>query len=241
MTTPLAPATFPAPAAEEFAHLAPATLPDAVRERAEGMAAILAGLQLDTPLARAGYAVPLAAAGAWTAETMALRVGAEAARLAQEVLALPVVESISEQADLPPSPEQTENLRKLLLAVIRDARVLVIRLAERLYDLRAAKKAPPADQRALARAVREIYAPLASRLGMWQFKWELEDLAFRYLQPEHYRQVAGWLRERRADRESFVTRVSATLERKLQEANVSASVAGRPKHLYSIWRKLQRK
>ena len=241
MTTPLAPATFPAPAAEEFAHLAPATLPDAVRERAEGMAAILAGLQLDTPLARAGYAVPLAAAGAWTAETMALRVGAEAARLAQEVLALPVVESISEQADLPPSPEQTENLRKLLLAVIRDARVLVIRLAERLYDLRAAKKAPPADQRALARAVREIYAPLASRLGMWQLKWELEDLAFRYLQPEHYRQVAGWLRERRADRESFVTRVSATLERKLQEANVSASVAGRPKHLYSIWRKLQRK
>ncbi len=241
MPTPLASATFPAPAAGEFTHLAPVTLPDAVRNRAEGVAAILVGLQLDALLARAGYAVPLAAAGVWAAETLDLRIGSEAARLAQEVLALPAVESISEQTGLPPSPEQAENLRKLLLAVIRDARVLVIRLAERLYDLRTAKKAPPADQRALARATREIYAPLASRLGMWQLKWELEDLAFRYLQPEHYRQVAGWLRERRTDREAFIAQVSATLERKLQEANVAASVAGRPKHLYSIWRKLQRK
>ena len=136
---------------------------------------------------------------------------------------------------------QSEALRKMLLAVVSDVRLVLARIAEQLFRLRSAKQAAPAARRALALETREIYAPVASRLGVWQLKWELEDLAFRYLEPETYAAIARSLNEKRVERERFIDGVKATLEAELAAAGIRAAVSGRPKHIYSIWRKMQRK
>jgi GTP pyrophosphokinase len=134
-----------------------------------------------------------------------------------------------------------EGLRRLLLAIIRDLRVVLILLARQLARLRAAGKAPPDQRRALAQLTADIHAPLANRLGVWQLKWELEDLAFSYLQPSMYQRIARLLDERRADRERFIDRAIAKLRGALAAAGIDAQIAGRPKHIYSIWKKMQRK
>lgn len=134
-----------------------------------------------------------------------------------------------------------EGLRRLLLAIIRDLRVVFILLARQLARMRTAASWPPAESAALARLTRDIHAPLANRLGIWQLKWELEDLAFRYLQPETYRRIATLLDERRADREAFIRESLEELQRALEAADIRADLAGRPKHIYSIWKKMQRK
>ncbi|MEO7200777.1 MAG: bifunctional (p)ppGpp synthetase/guanosine-3',5'-bis(diphosphate) 3'-pyrophosphohydrolase [Dokdonella sp.] len=134
-----------------------------------------------------------------------------------------------------------EGLRRLLLAIIRDLRVVLILLAQQLVSMRLAADLPEAERRALAQLSTDIHAPLASRLGVWQLKWELEDLAFRYLQPDTYRRIARLLDERRADREAWIASTRQQLEEALQAAGVRAEVAGRPKHIYSIWRKMQKK
>jgi GTP pyrophosphokinase len=134
-----------------------------------------------------------------------------------------------------------EGLRRLLLAIIRDLRVVFILLARQLVRMRAATQAPETEQRALARLSADIHAPLANRLGIWQVKWELEDLAFRYLQPDVYRRIAGLLDERRGGRERWIENAKAELGAALANAGIKADVAGRPKHIYSIWRKMQRK
>jgi GTP pyrophosphokinase len=134
-----------------------------------------------------------------------------------------------------------EGLRRLLLAIIRDLRVVFILLARQLARLRAAAKSPPDKRRALAQLTADIHAPLANRLGIWQLKWELEDLAFRYLQPDTYRRIAHLLDERRSDRERFIVRATAQLRSALAAAGIEADIAGRPKHIYSIWKKMQRK
>lgn len=135
---------------------------------------------------------------------------------------------------------QSEALRKMLLAVVSDPRLVLVRLAEQLYRLRTAKKRP-ASQRQAAIEAREIYAPLASRLGVWQLKWELEDLAFRFLEPDVYKSIAKLLNEKRREREAFIDEVKHELEKELAAAQVPAEVSGRPKHIYSIYRKMQRK
>jgi GTP pyrophosphokinase len=137
--------------------------------------------------------------------------------------------------------QQSEALRKMLLAVVSDVRLVLVRIAEQLYRLRRAKNAPVADKLALAIETREIYAALASRLGVWQLKWELEDLAFRYAEPETYREIAQALREKRDEREAFIEDVKTTLQAELEAAGIDAEITGRPKHIYSIWRKMQRK
>jgi GTP pyrophosphokinase len=134
-----------------------------------------------------------------------------------------------------------EGLRRLLLAIIRDLRVVLILLARQLARMRAAVSAPPEQRRALAQLSADIHAPLANRLGIWQFKWELEDLAFRYLQADTYKRIASLLDERRADRERFIAIAMGTLRRALTAAGIEADIGGRPKHIYSIWKKLQRK
>lgn len=136
---------------------------------------------------------------------------------------------------------QTERVRKMLLAFSRDLRVVLLRLASRLQTLRwyAASKTPcPAD---LALESQQVFAPLANRLGIWQIKWELEDLAFRFLQPVDYTAIARQLDETRADRERAIEAERGRLMAWLREAGVSAEVQGRPKHLYSIWKKMQGK
>ena len=134
-----------------------------------------------------------------------------------------------------------EGLRRLLLAIVHDLRVVFVLLARQLAQMRAATAQPAERAAALARLTRDIHAPLANRLGIWQLKWELEDLAFRFLQPELYRRIAGLLDERRADREEFIADVLAQLQQALDAAGIRAQLAGRPKHIYSIWRKMQRK
>ena len=134
-----------------------------------------------------------------------------------------------------------EGLRRLLLAIIRDLRVVFILLARQLVRMRAAERAPEAEQRALAQLSADIHAPLANRLGIWQVKWELEDLAFRYLQPDVYRRIATLLDERRDGREAWIETAKAQLGDALAKAGLKADIAGRPKHIYSIWRKMQRK
>ena len=137
--------------------------------------------------------------------------------------------------------QQSEALRKMLLAVVSDVRLVLVRIAEQLYRLRCAKSAPVARKLALAIETREIYAALANRLGVWQLKWELEDLAFRYAEPDTYREIAQALQEKRDEREAFIEDVQTTLQAELEAAGIDAEITGRPKHIYSIWRKMQRK
>ncbi len=136
---------------------------------------------------------------------------------------------------------QAESLRKLLLAMAEDVRVVLIKLADRLHNMRTLEHLDPERQRRIARETLDIYAPLANRLGIWQIKWELEDLALRYLEPEAYQSLARQLAEKREDRERYIQRIVAILETELNKAGVAASVSGRPKHINSIWRKMQRK
>ena len=135
----------------------------------------------------------------------------------------------------------TEGLRRLLLAIVRDLRVVFVLLARQLARMRAAVALPPEQAAALARLSRDIHAPLANRLGIWQLKWELEDLAFRFLQPDTYRRIAKLLDERRVDREQFIRQSLDELQQALAAAGIRADLAGRPKHIYSIWKKMQRK
>ena len=137
--------------------------------------------------------------------------------------------------------QQSEALRKMLLAVVSDVRLVLIRIAEQLFRLRQAKTAPREVQQALALEAREIYASLANRLGVWQLKWELEDLAFRYLDPDTYLDIARTLKEKRTEREGFLDGVQETLKLELRAQGIEATISGRPKHIYSIWRKMQRK
>ena len=134
-----------------------------------------------------------------------------------------------------------EGLRRLLLAIIRDLRVVPILLSVQLVRLRGAGALPEAERRALARLTADIHAPLANRLGIWQLKWELEDLAFRYLQPDTYQRIARLLDEKRGGRERVIEDAKQRLRAALAEAGVAAEVAGRPKHIFSIWKKMQRK
>ena len=137
--------------------------------------------------------------------------------------------------------QQSEALRKMLLAVVSDVRLVLVRIAEQLYRLREARKAPQALQQSLALEAREIYAPLANRLGVWQLKWELEDYAFRYDDPDAYLGIAKALKEKRGEREGFIETVRTLLQQELELHGINAEVSGRPKHIYSIWRKMQLK
>ena len=137
--------------------------------------------------------------------------------------------------------EQSDALRKMLLAVVSDVRLVLARIAEQLYRLRTAKRAPPATQQAIALEAREVYAALASRLGVWQLKWELEDLSFRYLEPDTYAAIAKALNEKRTERERFIDEVKSLLGKELGREGIDARISGRPKHIYSIYRKMQRK
>ena len=140
-----------------------------------------------------------------------------------------------------PKGEQSETLRKMVLGMVEDIRVVLIRLASRTQTLRWFAKHPSAERRSYAQETLDIYAPLANRLGVWQFKWELEDLSFRFLESELYKRIAGMLDEKRIEREQYIADAVATLERELATAGIRAQVTGRPKHIYSIWNKMQTK
>lgn len=137
--------------------------------------------------------------------------------------------------------QQIESLRKMLLAMVEDIRVVLIKLAERTQTLRCLSGAGEDQQKPIAQQTRSIFAPLANRLGVWQLKWELEDLSARYLEPELYKKVARLLDERRVDREQYIADVLSQLRQALSQAGIPAEVTGRPKHIYSIINKMQHK
>ncbi|HEX7044340.1 MAG TPA: GTP diphosphokinase [Burkholderiales bacterium] len=136
---------------------------------------------------------------------------------------------------------QAESLRKMLLAMAEDVDVVLIKLADRLHNMRTLAPLPEDKQKRIARETMDIFAPLANRLGIWQLRWELEDLAFRYLEPVAYRQIATLLAEKRVDRERYIEEFCRRLEAELRQAGIKAEVTGRPKHIYGIWRKMRRK
>ena len=139
------------------------------------------------------------------------------------------------------TPQQAEATRKMLLAVASDPRLMLARLAEQLLRLQEAKGQPAGRLRQLGHVTELLFAPLANRLGIWSLKWELEDLAFRYQHPADYQAIAGALAERRVDRERYIDALCQELRTALAAAGIQAEVYGRPKHIYSIWRKMQRK
>jgi guanosine-3',5'-bis(diphosphate) 3'-pyrophosphohydrolase len=163
------------------------------------------------------------------------RFGAEVAQLVDGVTKLSRLSTHSHEQ------QQAENIRKMLLAMAQDIRVVLIKLADRLHNMRTLYGLPSEKQQRIARQTMEIYAPLAERLGIWQIKWELEDLAFKALEPERFRELAKLLDTRRKGRESYIDRAMAELGPKLEAAGIKADVQGRPKHIYSIWKKMQRK
>ncbi|WP_213908695.1 GTP diphosphokinase [Stutzerimonas nitrititolerans] len=136
---------------------------------------------------------------------------------------------------------QVDNLRRMLVAMVDDVRVALIKLAERTCAIRAVKNADDDKRHRVAREVFDIYAPLAHRLGIGHIKWELEDLSFRYLEPEQYKQIAQLLHERRLDREQYIDNVVQQLRDELTAAGIQPEIDGRAKHIYSIWRKMQKK
>ncbi|WP_127348174.1 GTP diphosphokinase [Pseudidiomarina mangrovi] len=140
-----------------------------------------------------------------------------------------------------PNAEQVDNVRRMLLAMVADVRAVLVKLAERVCYLRQVKTADEETRVLAAKECQEIYAPLANRLGIGQLKWELEDLSFRYLHPITYKTIASQLTERRVDREGYISRFVQSLQQNLHQQGVAATVYGRPKHIYSIWRKMQKK
>jgi GTP diphosphokinase / guanosine-3',5'-bis(diphosphate) 3'-diphosphatase len=163
------------------------------------------------------------------------RFGAEVAHLVDGVTKLSRFSTHSHEQ------QQAENIRKMLLAMAEDIRVVLIKLADRLHNMRTLSALPMEKQQRIARQTMEIYAPLAERLGIWQIKWELEDLAFKALEPVRFRELAKLLDTRRRGRESYIDRAIGELLPRLEEAGIEADLEGRPKHIYSIWKKMQRK
>jgi GTP diphosphokinase / guanosine-3',5'-bis(diphosphate) 3'-diphosphatase len=151
------------------------------------------------------------------------------------------VTKLSRLEDQSKEDAQAGTYRKMFIAMADDPRVVLIKLADRLHNLRTLGALSPERQRRIARETLDIYAPLAHRLGIWQFKWELEDLAFRYLDPEKYKEIGHQLQMRREAREKVILRVITRLKQTLEKEGIEAEITGRPKHIYSIYKKMERK
>jgi GTP pyrophosphokinase len=206
------------------------------------VAGILADLGLDHETLAAAILHDVVEDGGIALDDLKNGFGASIAGLVDGVTRMKVIQEFqSEAAGSRHEHAQAESLRKMLLAMAEDVRVVLIKLADRLHNMRTLAALPEDKQQRIARETMDVFAPLANRLGIWHIKWELEDLAFRYLEPVAYKRIAGWLAERRVDREAYISNFVARLEAALKEAHIEAEVTGRAKHIYSIWRKMQRK
>ena len=221
--------------------LPPSAAASAAIAEGESVIAILEPLGLSSPLVAAAVLYPLARDGLFDVAAMP----PELAALRSTIEELEQLGRFTLPADWQPGEalavSQSEALRKMLLALVSDARLVLVRIGQQLFRLREAKRAGTAEKRAIAIETREIYAALANRLGVWQLKWELEDLAFRYIEPETYASIAGKLNEKRTEREASIAEVCREFADELARNAVNATVSGRPKHIYSIWRKMRRK
>lgn len=217
-------------------------------EHALGAASILLAMHLDheTITATLLHAVP-AYLDDWQ-QVLETRFGTNVARMVEGLSRMEQIREFSEMAGLhkpnkkkADDGQQIESLRKMLLAMAEDIRVVLIKLAERTQTMRNLSAAPQPLQQQIAHETRGIFAPLANRLGIWQMKWELEDLSLRYLEPQLYKEVAKLLAEKRVDRERYITDIIGQLQHELTQAGIGAEVTGRPKHIHSIINKMRRK
>jgi len=198
-----------------------------------GVGKILAELEMDTDTIAAGLLHDVVEDTAATMDDIRREFGAEIAMLVDGVTKLSKLEYKSREE------HQAENLRKMFLAMAKDIRVLLIKLADRTHNMRTLKFLTSIRQQQISRETLEIYAPLAHRLGIYKIKWELEDQAFRYLERDRYYQLVDKLAKKRRERESFIQQIVDTLQPKLAEVGIMAQISGRPKHLYSIDQKMQ--
>lgn len=196
------------------------------------VASILADLRMDSPTIMAALLHDVVEDTSYTLEDIEERFGAEVSQLVDGVTKLDRLEVRSREE------EQAENLRKMLLAMAKDIRVILIKLADRLHNMRTLKHLTQDRVKRIAGETMEIYAPLAHRLGIFRIKWELEDLAFQHLQPDAFREVKERVAKKRQEREAAVDRVIAELTARLEAAGMAAEISGRAKHLYSIYQKM---
>ena len=223
-----------------------------LESHARGTIAILEGLRVDTPSLQAAALFLLPTLAMDNEKALEPAFGAEVVKLVHDVrqllrigaiagLASPTDAGITRKNEAEARRAQVEALRKMLLAFAQDIRVVLIRLASRLQSLRwLAQTKRPAPE-GMARETLDIYAPLANRLGIWQLKWELEDLGFRFEDPDTYKRIARLLDEKRIEREKFIGQAIEQLQKTLHDAGIQAEVSGRPKHIYSIWKKMRGK
>ncbi|MCX7218399.1 MAG: HD domain-containing protein, partial [Burkholderiales bacterium] len=217
----------------------------------QGVVATLAMLKTDVDTRIAGLLFELPELNPHAAEQIEARFGHEIANLVSSIRRLMRLRDAAlTQHDVGRGKDaaekmatQMETLRKMVLAMATDMRVVLVRLASRVTTLRYFADCKREDGLAqqFASETMDLYAPLANRLGVWQLKWELEDLSFRFLEPVQYKRIAKMLEEKRLERESFVVTAIARLERELAAVGVKAEVSGRPKHIYSIWKKMRGK
>src|ERR1700730_18157213 len=198
------------------------------------VAAILADLELDAPTIAAALLHDTVEDTALTADEVEREFGPEVARLVDGVTKLGRIALRSDQQ------QQAENIRKMMVAMAEDLRVVLIKLADRLHNMRTLDPLPEVKRRKICRETLDIYAPLAHRLGIGQIKWELEDRAFRNLEPEAYEDVVKRIARKRNDRESLVSDLREILARDMEKVGTQTEITGRPKHIYSVWQKMTR-
>ena len=205
------------------------------------VAQIMVDLRLDSATIAASLLHDVAEDSIISVEDLRQDFGDEVARLVDGATKLGQIDKLSQMSRRDLQDEEAESLRKMFLAMVDDVRVVLIKLADRLHNMRTLDALPEEKQRRIAKETLEIFAPLANRLGIWQMKWELEDLGFRYLSPPKYGEIAALLDERRADRERRIAHIIEALERRLEKEGLEAEISGRPKHIYSIYEKMKRK
>ncbi len=205
------------------------------------MAEIIAGLKLDQEAIAAAIMVSTIRNTKLTIEAVADKLGEGVAKLIRGVLKMDAINNLQKSAEKARDQTQIDRFRKLLLAMVSDIRVVLIILAERTCIMRGIKNINPLERKHIAEETMDIYAPLANRLGIGQLKWELEDIAFHYMDPITYKTIAKFLAERRVDRENHIHSIIARLKEELAEAHIKPSITGRAKHIYSIYLKAKRK
>ena len=202
---------------------------------------ILMTLNMDLPSLEVSILYPAYESGFIKLDDIREEFGPKITTLLLAVKDMEAIRSLQTLTSSNATEEQVDRVRRMLLAMVKDVRAVVIKLAERIAVIRAAKEEPPESRYLIAKEVSNVYAPLANRLGIGQLKWELEDLAFRFLHPDTYKEIASDLGERRVDREKYIENFVSSLSSLLKNEGIEASVYGRPKHIYSIWKKMQKK
>lgn len=205
------------------------------------MGEILSTLSMDLDSLRAAMLFPLVDAKIVTEEIINIEFGKSIYGLVKSVMEMDAIRQLNTSKLGEKSSTQVDNIRRMLLAMVEDFRCVVIKIAERIAHLREVRERSEEERVLAAKECLNIYAPLANRLGIGQLKWELEDFCFHYLHPDEYKKIAELLHERRIDRERYIDDFVSSLRHFMLQESITAEIYGRPKHIYSIWRKMQKK